>query len=111
MEQMLEEAMKEDRIEVFYQPNFSTKANKFVIAEALLRMRDRDGNLVPPGAFISVAEANGKILQLGEIVFEKVCRFFTKERLEQYGLHYIEVNLSVVQCGYPGLADYYIGIM
>lgn len=111
MEQMLDEAMKEDRIEVFYQPIFSTRAKKFVSAEALVRMRDRDGNLVPPGAFIAVAEANGKILQLGEIVFEKVCRFFTKEQLEQYGLHYIEVNLSVVQCGYPGLADDYIGIM
>ena len=111
MEQMLDEAMKEDRIEVFYQPIFSTKAKKFVSAEALVRMRDKDGSLVPPGAFISVAEANGKILQLGEIVFEKVCRFFTKEQLEQYGLHYIEVNLSVVQCGYPRLADDYIGIM
>lgn len=111
MEHMLDEAMKEDRIEVFYQPIFSTKAKKFVSAEALVRMRDREGNLVPPGAFISVAEANGKILQLGEIVFEKVCRFFTKERLEQYGLHYIEINLSVVQCGYPELADDYIGIM
>ncbi len=111
MEQMLDEAMKEDRIEVFYQPIFSTKAKKFVSAEALVRMRDRDGNLVPPGAFIPVAEATGKILQLGEIVFEKVCRFFTKEQLEQYGLHYIEVNLSVIQCGYPGLADDYIGIM
>lgn len=111
MEQMLDEAMKEDRIEVFYQPIFSTRAKKFVSAEALVRMRDREGSLVPPGVFIPVAEANGKILQLGEIVFEKVCRFFTKEQIEQYGLHYIEVNLSVVQCGYPGLADDYIGIM
>lgn len=111
MEQMLEEAMKEDRIEVFYQPIFSTKEHRFVSAEALVRMRDKEGNLVPPGAFISVAEANGKILQLGEIVFDKVCRFFTKERLEQYGLHYIEVNLSVVQCGYIRLAEDYIGIM
>ena len=111
MEQMLEEAMKEDRIEVFYQPIFSTAEKKFVSAEALVRMRDRDGNLVPPGAFVSVAEANGKILQLGEIVFKKVCRFFTRERLEQYGLHYVEVNLSVVQCGYPGLAEEYMGIM
>lgn len=111
MEQMLEEAMKEDRIEVFYQPIFSTAEKKFVSAEALVRMRDRDGNLVPPGVFVSVAEANGKILQLGEIVFKKVCRFFTRERLEQYGLHYVEVNLSVVQCGYPGLAEEYMGIM
>lgn len=111
MEQMLEEAMKEDRIEVFYQPIFSTREKRFVSAEALVRMRDREGRMVPPGAFISVAEANGKILPLGEIVFDKVCRFFTKESLEQYGLHYIEVNLSVVQCGYSGLADDYIGIM
>ena len=111
MEQMLEEAMKEDRIEVFYQPIFSTREHRFVSAEALVRMRDREGKLVPPGAFISVAEANGKILQLGEIVFDKVCHFFTKERMEQYGLHYIEVNLSVVQCGYTRLAEDYIGIM
>lgn len=111
MEQMLEDAMKEDRIEVFYQPIYSTKEKRFVSAEALVRMRDREGKLVPPGAFISVAESNGKILSLGEIVFDKVCGFFTKESLEQYGLHYIEVNLSVVQCGYSALADDYIGIM
>lgn len=111
MEQMLEEAMEDDRIEVFYQPIFSTREKRFVSAEALVRMRDRDGKLVPPGAFISVAEANGKILQLGEIVFDKVCRFFTRESLEQYGLHYIEINLSVIQCGYPELAEDYIGIM
>lgn len=103
--------MKEDRIEVFYQPIFSTREKRFVSAEALVRMRDREGKMVPPGAFISVAEANGKILPLGEIVFDKVCRLFTKEGLEQYGLHYIEVNLSVVQCGYSGLADDYISIM
>lgn len=111
MEQMLEDAMEQDRIEVFYQPIFSTKEKKFVSAEALVRMRDQDGKLVPPGAFISVAESNGKILPLGELVFDKVCRFFTKECLEQYGLHYIEVNLSVIQCGYPELADDYIAIM
>ncbi len=111
MEKMLEDAMRDDRIEVFYQPIFSTREKKFVSAEALVRMRDEDGQLVPPGAFISVAEANGKILPLGEIVFDKVCRFFTRESLEQYGLHYIEVNLSVIQCGYSELADDYIAIM
>lgn len=111
MELMLDQAMKEDRIEVFYQPIYSTRENRFVSAEALVRMRDTEGKLIFPGAFIDVAERNGKILQLGEIVFEKVCSFFTREHLEQYGLQYIEVNLSVVQCGYPKLADDYIGIM
>lgn len=111
MEQMLDDAMKEDRIEVFYQPIFSTKEKRFVSAEALVRMRDQEGNLVSPGMFIPAAEGSGMILKLGEIVFDHVCRFFTSERLQQYGLHYIEVNLSVIQCGYAGLADDYIGIM
>ena len=111
MELMLEQAMAEERIEVFYQPIYSTREHRFVSAEALVRMRDTEGKLVPPAAFISVAERNGKILQLGEIVFDKVCRFFTEQHLEQYGLHYIEVNLSVVQCSYKQLADDYISIM
>lgn len=111
MELMVDRAMKEERIEVFYQPIYSTKQHRFVSAEALVRMRDTEGKLVPPASFISVAERNGKILQLGEIVFDKVCRFFTEKHLEQFGLHYIEVNLSVVQCSYPMLADDYISIM
>ena len=66
MEQMLEEAMKEDRIEVFYQPIFSTREHRFVSAEALVRMRDKEGNLVPPGAFISVLKGQKRsLLSLG----------------------------------------------
>lgn len=111
MELMLDQAMKEGRIEVFYQPIYSTREHRFVSAEALVRMRDVEGHLVSPASFIPVAERNGKIIQLGEIVFDKVCRFFTEVQLERYGLHYIEVNLSVVQCSYKHLADDYIRIM
>ncbi len=62
MELMLEQAMKEERIEVFYQPIYSTKDHRFVSAEALVRMRDTEGRLVSPASFIPVAERNGKIL-------------------------------------------------
>ncbi len=111
MEVMLRDALTDDRIEVFYQPIYSTKEQKFVSAEALVRMRDKAGALVPPSDFIPVAESNGMILELGETVFRKVCRFFVEQRLEQYGIHYIEVNLSVVQCAYQGLAEDFIAIM
>ncbi len=111
MEVMLREALTDDRIEVFYQPIYSTKEQKFVSAEALVRMRDKAGALVPPSDFIPVAESNGMILELGETVFRKVCRFFVEQRLEQYGIHYIEVNLSVVQCAYQGLSEDFIAIM
>ncbi len=109
--QLIMEAMEHDRVEVFSQPIFSTSERRITSAEALVRIRDREGNLVPPGVFIDIAEESGMILRLGEIVFEKVCQFIKRCPLEYFGLHYIEVNLSVVQCSYEDLAQDYIRIM
>ncbi len=110
-EQLILEAIESDRVDVFYQPIFSTEEQRITSAEALVRIRDREGQLIQPGLFIDVAEENGMILKLGEIVFEKVCQFIQKHPLERLGMHYIEVNLSVVQCAYERLANDYIHIM
>lgn len=111
VEMLIYNAMEQDRVEVFYQPIYSTKEQKFTAAEALVRIRDEQGNLIPPGVFIDVAEKNGMILRLGEIIFEKVCCFLKDNDLSQYGFHYVEVNLSMVQCAYGLLAERYIAIM
>ena len=103
--------MEKDWVEVYYQPIYSTRERCFTSAEALVRIRDEKGEIVPPGIFIEVAEQNGLILRLGEMVFEKVCRCVKEHDIEQYGLHYIEINLSVVQCSYEQLAEDYIKIM
>ena len=110
-EQLILEAMESDRVNVYYQPIFSTEEQRITSAEALVRIRDREGQLIQPGLFIDIAEENGMILKLGEIVFEKVCQFIHKHPLERLGMHYIEVNLSVVQCAYERLANDYIQIM
>ncbi len=111
VEQLIMDAVESDRVEVFYQPIFSTAEQRITSAEALVRIRDREDQIVPPGVFIDIAEESGMILKLGEIVFEEVCRFIRRHPLEQYGMHYIEVNLSVVQCAYENLAQDYIRIM
>lgn len=110
-EQLIVDAITNDRVEVWFQPIFSTEDHCFTSAEALVRIRKDDGNLVPPGLFIEIAEHNGMILQLGEIVFRKACRFISETDIRQYGVKYIEVNLSVVQCAYNELAKDYIRIM
>lgn len=112
IEAMIKAALAEDRIEVFYQPIYSIKEHKFVSAEALARIRDKDGNIVPPGKFIPIAEKNGLISRIGERVFEKTCIFIKENQLrERYGIEYVEVNLSVKQCEDTSLADTYILIM
>ena len=109
--QMIMDALSEDRLVVHYQPIYSVEKKRFTSAEALVRIIDRDGRLIPPGEFIQAAETNGMIIEIGKRVFEKACRFFQDNKLDEYGMEYIEVNLSVVQCVNSKLADDYISIM
>lgn len=110
-EQLIIHAIERNKIEVFYQPIYSTREGCFSSAEALARIRNEDGSIVPPGVFIPIAEENGMILRVGEIVFEKVCAFLQTNQGHTGNLKRIEVNLSVVQCAYEHLADDYIAIM
>ena len=111
MTQQIIDALDEDRVVVYYQPIYSVKEKRFTSAEALVRIVDRDGKLIPPGAFIGIAESNGLIVDLGRRVFEKACQFYQQNELEKYGLKYVEINLSVVQCADVTLADSYIDII
>lgn len=111
IEELVIDAIENNRIEVFYQPIYSTEKRIFTSAEALVRIRDDEGKLIPPATFIEIAERNGTILKLGEVVFENVCRLISESDILEYGLEYIEVNLSVVQCEYENLAKEFIDIM
>ena len=73
-------------------------------------MYDAHGDLLPIYDSICAAEESGRSTDRA-IVFEKVCHAIRNEQLAQYGLHYIEVNLSVAQCSDEKLAERYIRIM
>ena len=110
IEQMITDALTEDRVEVFLQPIYANEEHCFSSAEALVRIREKDGSLVPPGLFIPVAEESGQILELGERVFEKVCSFLKNSNALKLGLRIVEVNLSVIQCERKDLAERLIAI-
>ena len=104
-------ALDEDLFEVYYQPIYSTREKKVIAAEALIRLFDPEFGYIHPEPMIAVAEKEGYILRIGEIVFREVCRFYSENRLDKLGIEYIEVNLSAVQCMKQSLADQFIGIM
>ena len=93
----IKSALKEDRVEVFLQPIYNTVEKCYTSAEALVRIRNTDGTLMPPGLFIPVAEVTGQINALGRRVLEKTCDFMANSEAISLGIEYIEVNLSVVQ--------------
>ena len=111
MEQVIFNAIERNWITVYYQPIYSTKENKITSAEALVRITNEEGKVVPPYDFVWVAEKNGMMLRLGEIIFDKVCEFIRDAKPEQYGIQYIEVNLSTIQCAHELFAENCIASM
>lgn len=96
-QQLINAALGENRVEVFYQPIYNVGQQRFTSAEALVRIRNVDGSLVPPGVFIPVAEDTGLIVPLGLEIFRQVCEFLSTGKAQSLGLEYVEVNLSTVQ--------------
>lgn len=71
VENKLREAIANDALVVHYQPVLDVKTGRLSGSEALVRIRNEDGSLVMPGAFIDVAEDSGLISQLGHQVLVK----------------------------------------
>ena len=107
----LEKALKEDTVDVFLQPIVESITNKVICAEALARIRDEEGQIVFPDEFIFMAENIGEISAIGRQVMNKVCRFIREYRPEDYGIEWINVNLSPLQCMNLGLAANIVSIL
>lgn len=97
--------------DVYYQPIYDIKKGRFCTAEALVRLYDKELGFISPDEFIPMAEKNGMIIEIGEIVFRKVCRFLKETEKDDLGIEYIEVNLSAVQCIQENLAQRLSAIM
>ena len=98
VENAIERGLNTNTFEVYYQPIHSLEDDTFVTAEALVRLTDPELGPISPAEFIPIAENNGTIVAIGDYVLETVCKFISENDMEELGLHYIELNLSVIQC-------------
>ena len=94
----LSRALRENRLEVFYQPILNTATGTFDCAEALIRMKDENGNYIRPDHFIPAAERSGLIIRVGQFVLREVCSLLASDVCKELGIRYIEANLSVEEC-------------
>ncbi|MCR5033042.1 MAG: EAL domain-containing protein [Lachnospiraceae bacterium] len=99
------DAMMNDRFQVYFQPIYEFRSGAYHSAEALARLEDPILGSIPPGEFIRVAEKNGTILQIGELLFEQLCSYISKNHLSTLGVDYVSFNLSSVQCMQKDLTD------
>ena len=107
----LEQALEHNQVEVFLQPVYDSHTRTMAAAEALARIRDAEGKIIPPVVFIPIAEKSGYIDRLGEQVLEKTCAFIRDHDMEAMGLQWINVNLSPIQCMQRELPEHFAAIL
>jgi EAL domain-containing protein (putative c-di-GMP-specific phosphodiesterase class I) len=89
------EAIRLDRIEVFYQPIVDTSDERVVGAEALLRWNDPVAGMLTAASFTQVAEQSGVLGLLGRRALNIACRAVTTWQIGgDFRLH---VNANVQQ--------------
>ena len=106
MESELRDAIATRAFELHYQPIVEIATNRIVGLEALVRWRHPVRGLIPPHAFIPLAEATGLIVALGRIVTESACRDLVAFRASAPGRDGLtmSVNVSPRQAIEPGFA-------
>lgn len=102
---IVEQAIMDNSIEIYFQPIYSLEKGRVTSLEVLSRLKDKDKKFINPEFFISVAEENHNIIQLGEQIYRKACIFATQNHIFEMGIEDININLSPIQCCYEELAQ------
>jgi diguanylate cyclase (GGDEF)-like protein len=94
----IRDGLDEDRFVLYAQPVIDLATGATVQHELLIRLRDRDGQLIPPLAFLPTAERCGLIAEIDQWVIRQAAR------IAALG-HPVTVNLSAASSGDPLVLD------
>jgi len=104
VEAELNTAIRQEQFEPYFQPKVD-RQGYLLGAEALIRWRLPSGQIRPPSYFISLAEANGFIDQIGAIMLRKTCQAVAGLHKRKLMNVPVSINLSPRQFAQPLLVD------
>ena len=93
MEDEMEQALKRHEFVPYLQPKYDAITGEICGAEALIRWITTEGQIIPPGKFISLAENNGFVRNLDREMFRMVCQF--QKNLIEDGIKPVPVSVNV----------------
>lgn len=91
--EQIEQALREDRFLLYFQPVLNIRTNTIGHYEVLLRMCDHRGRIISPGQFIPIAEQSGLIHFIDHLVIHKAIEEQVKLNARGYQLT-LSINLS-----------------
>lgn len=87
--QRLTNAIAEDRIVPYYQPIFNNKTGALSNYECLIRMIEKNGNVLTPYHFLDISKKARLYTRLTRIMIEKSCHHFADKK------EHFSINISV----------------
>lgn len=102
---MFEQALDDGRILLYLQPKFSIDEQKLVGAEALARIRDKDGDILTPACFVPLLEKTGMITELDRRIIHLLVDTIQGWMEQQLELFVVSVNLSRLDFSEEGFLD------
>ena len=93
----LRQALHNEEFELYYQPQVDVKKQCISSVEALIRWTHPERGMIPPTEFIPIAEETGFIHELGEWVFNEVCKQLATWHKQGIFKIKMAINLSAKQ--------------
>ncbi len=103
--------LDDPRVLVYCQPVLNVRTGQYDTAEALMRLSLKDLGVVYPDQFIRLAEEQGYIHTLTEIILHKTCRAIREFTDAGYVIRRISVNVSVPELKDEGFCGDIIDII
>lgn len=105
LENGLRNAVENNELKLYYQPQIHFKTGKIKATEALLRWENNENGFISPVEFIPIAEDSSLIVPIGQWALETACKQ-AKDWLDKgYDFGMIAVNVSVVQLQHPNFLE------
>lgn len=94
VESLMENALKNEEFQVWYQPEYDLKTHQPIGSEAYIRWQSEELGFLMPGKFISIFEKNGFIISTDYFVLDQVCKLQKSYIREKKSILPIAVNQS-----------------
>ncbi|MCF2845942.1 EAL domain-containing protein [Pseudoalteromonas sp. ACER1] len=95
-ESALFRAINNNEFELYFQPKFDAQHNQLYGFEALVRWPQEDGSVINPDEFIPLAEQNGAIIPLTQLLMEQLLNQLAQWRKQNISFGNVAINISAL---------------
>ena len=97
LSEALYHAIEREELQLVFQPKWDIKTKKIIGAEVLLRWHSKEFGSVSPAVFITIAEQDGQIIELGQWVLRRSVQYLASWQKQGLSVLPLAVNMSALQ--------------